>query len=385
MKILYLSSSSDFHIDLWAQFFTTDHEVYLFTDKEDYLEDMPFKNVSIINSNGFLGALLNYFKFSSHKLFQINKLISSKFYAKKIDKFIRLNNIDIVHAHNLYYGFVASFLKSDIPIIFTPMGSDIILHAQKSYVYNYMAKQTFSQIDIITGDSKLIQSQGYKLGAKENSNFIIQNGVDTKVFYPKNTNIKIKLGIKKDETLLFSPRAITPNYNIDTIIDSLSILKDKGFNFKCMFSFAFGGEYFDELKSRVKQKNLSKNIIWLGRLTYNEMADHYNASDIVISVPTSDSSPKSVYEAMFCKKPIVISNIDWTNEILSKMDCIKVTPKNIKELSEAIGFLINNDENRNSLAHHAYNTALDNFCYRTNMAKMENIMKAAVINHKKEL
>ena len=81
-----------------------------------------------------------------------------------------------------------------------------------------MAKQTFSQIDIITGDSKLIQSQGYKLGAKENSNFIIQNGVDTKVFYPKNTNIKIKLGIKKDETLLFSPRAITPNYNIDTII-----------------------------------------------------------------------------------------------------------------------------------------------------------------------
>ena len=38
-------------------------------------------------------------------------------------------------------GFSPSFLKINIPIIFTPMGSDIIIHAHKNRFYNYMAKR----------------------------------------------------------------------------------------------------------------------------------------------------------------------------------------------------------------------------------------------------
>ena len=34
MKILYLASSSDWHIDLWTQYFTKQHSVYLFSDKD---------------------------------------------------------------------------------------------------------------------------------------------------------------------------------------------------------------------------------------------------------------------------------------------------------------------------------------------------------------
>mgnify|MGYP006087133229 CR=1 FL=1 len=131
MKILYLSSSSDWHIDLWVQYFNKNHSVYLFSDKENYLHDQPFEGVTVNYSAGLLGGILNFFSIKSHKLFQINKLISAKYYAYRVDALIKSENIEVVHAHNLYYGYVASFLKAKVPVIFTPMGSDIIIHAQK--------------------------------------------------------------------------------------------------------------------------------------------------------------------------------------------------------------------------------------------------------------
>ena len=152
MKILYLSSSSDWHIDLWTQYFTGEHSVYLFSDKENYLQDQPFEGVNIRHSAGLLGGIFNFFNLKSHKLFQINKLLSAKYYAMLVDALIKAENIDVVHAHNLYYGYVASFLKAKVPVIFTPMGSDIIIHAQNNLIYKHMAFQAFKRAEVVTGD-----------------------------------------------------------------------------------------------------------------------------------------------------------------------------------------------------------------------------------------
>ena len=145
MKILYIGNSSDFHIDLWVQYFTQNHDVYLFSEKEDYLSTKQFRDVEIIYSEGLFGHILNLFNSSSHKLFQINKLLSTIIYARKIDKIIKEKNIDIVHAHNLYQGFICSYLKSSVPVVFTPMGSDIIIHSQSNCIYKYMAQKAFKR------------------------------------------------------------------------------------------------------------------------------------------------------------------------------------------------------------------------------------------------
>jgi len=77
LNILFIGSSSDFHIDLWAKYFTETHNVYLFSEKEDYLTNKPFHNIEIIYSSGIFGWLLNYLQSDSHRLFQLNKLIST--------------------------------------------------------------------------------------------------------------------------------------------------------------------------------------------------------------------------------------------------------------------------------------------------------------------
>ena len=379
LNILFIASSSDWHVDLWVKYFTRDHSVFLFTDKEDYLKDQAFANVNILHSSGYLGGILNFFKSNSHRLFQVNKLLSAKFFAKKIDEYIEKHEIDIVHAHSLYYGYVASFIRSGAPVVFTPMGSDVILHAQSDFIYRYMAQKSFAKARVVTGDSVVLQRKGLNVGAKKDHNFIVQNGVDSSIFFPMSNNIREEYGVENSERLIFSPRAITPIYNIDTIIDSLAFLKGQGYKFKCMFSFAFGDDYSDSLKATTVSLGLEKNVIWLGFLSYQDMAKYYNAADVVVSVPSSDSSPKSVYEALFCGKPIVVSDLEWSYELLGDAECLlRVDARNSQQLGMAIKSVLDDDTLAKRLSDNALAIAYKEFDYEKNMKQMETIMREAV-------
>ena len=379
MNILYIGSSADWHVDLWVRYFTNQHSVYLFSDKEDYLQDQPYNKVTIIESSGLIGNILNFLNVKSHKLYQLNKLISVAYYASKVDAVIDKYSIDIVHAHSLYYGFLASYISGNVPVVFTPMGSDVILHAQTSYIYKQMAKKAFARANIVTGDSVLLQRKGFKVGARKKNNYVIQNGVDTSIFYPRENSIKKDYDVKSDEVLVFSPRGITPIYNIDVVVDAFHLLVDNGFNVKLMFSFAFGDEYSQQIKSRITQYNIEDRVIWLGCLSYAEMADHYNAADIIVSVPSSDSSPKSVYEAMFCRKPVIVTDLEWSYELLNGCNCIERVPvRDADRLYLSLVKLIESSSYREELSENAYQEACKYFSYQENMEKMEAIMLNAV-------
>lgn len=380
MNILFICSSSDWHMRLWLTYFTGRHRVLIFSDREDYLKRQEFdERIKIIEDYGYFGKLLGWLDIKSLKVAHVNKLLSSGRYAKRINAIIEDHRVDIVHVHSLYYGFVSAGIRKDIPVVFTPMGSDIIIHAQQHPVYRYMARKAFSRADVVTGDSLLLRKQGYKVGAKQDHNYIIQNGVDTGVVYPRENDLKRRIGVQPGEVLIFSPRALMELYNIDVIIESIAAVRDAGYSIKCMFSYAFGGEYLAKLKSRVKELSLDGNVIWLGFLEYHEMAEHYNAADIVVSVPSSDSSPKSVYEAMFCRKPVIISDLEWSYELLADCDCLlRVKSRDSHALADRIKYLIDNKARRDRIASNAYAEAHKYFDYAANMKRMENIMIEAI-------
>ena len=41
----------------------------------------------------------------------------------------------------------------------------------------------------------------------------------------------------------------------------------------------------------------AERIHTIGYVTYERMADYYRAADVCVSIPSSDSSPRSVWEA----------------------------------------------------------------------------------------
>jgi len=386
MNILYIGSSADWHVELWVKYFASKHNVFLLSEKEDYLKDQDYDNVTIIKSTGLIGYILNSLKIKSHKLYQLNKLISARYYAYKANKIISRYSINIVHAHSLYYGYIASFIRGNIQIIFTPMGSDIIINAQSNIIYKYMARKSFLRANVVTGDSILLQKKGLNVGANIKNNFIIQNGVDTSIFFPKVNDLKTKYGVNSNETLIFSPRGLTPIYNIDIIIKSIHNLIKKNYKIKIMISHPFGDEYSRKIKEIITHYCIEDNVIWLGRLNYHQMAQHYNAADIVVSLPSSDSSPKSVYEAMFCRKPVVVTDLDWSYELLSKKETIlRVPVRDVGRTSHAISKLIDDEEFRNKISDTGCNEAKKYFSYKDNMKKMESIMLDCVHLVKSEI
>jgi len=122
---------------------------------------------------------------------QINKLKFIQKFAREIDLIIEKYNINIIHAHSLYFGYLNFYIKTEIPKIFTPMESDIIIASQNKYIYRHMAQKAYIGLDIITGDSNFLQNKGFLLGAKRTENYIIQNGVETNVFYHKKNNYNV--------------------------------------------------------------------------------------------------------------------------------------------------------------------------------------------------
>ena len=262
------------------------------------------------------------------------------------------------------------------------MGSDIIIGAQKNAIYRHMAKRAFDKSHTIAGDSVLLQKRGFEINARRNRNYVIQNGVDSSIFYPQVNSLKQEFDVGDDEVLLFSPRAITPLYNIDTIIEALYDLKEMKLRFKCMFSFAFGGDYYSRLQRRVKALGLDDYVIWLGYVRYEDMQLYYNASDIVISVPSSDSSPKSVYEAMFCGTPVIISDLEWSHELLNQLECVcRVDAGDAAQLADAIYRLTTDQPLFKRLSKNSLLLAHREFDYEKNMRKMENIMFDIVGEH----
>ncbi len=44
------------------------------------------------------------------------------------------------------------------------------------------------------------------------------------------------------------------------------------------------------------------------------MVDWYRAADVCVSIPSTDSGPLSVWEALACGCPCVVSDLPWARE-----------------------------------------------------------------------
>ena len=339
MKLLFLGNATSWHVVPWVNFFANNHRTSLFSFIEPYAHSSDIKNVELVISNGFFGLILKLFKIKKDNLYKLNRILSIPIACIWLSIYVKKNKIEVIHAHSVFYGFVAFFIFSGKPIVFTPMGSDVLVNPKKSLLYKLMTRIAYVRPSIVTGDSYLIQKTGINYGADKKNNYVIQNGVNKTIFYPmeKNSDLLNYYNISHEETVFYSPRQLEELYNIDIIINSLYEIKNKGYSFKCMFSYGPESTYTIELKERIKEYNLESNIIWLDLLSHSEMAEHYNLSDLVISVPSSDSSPRSVYEAAFCKKPIITSDIKWTYEFFGNdSSLIRVPVRNQDSLTNLL-------------------------------------------------
>ncbi len=146
-----------------------------------------------------------------------------------------------------------------------------------------------------------------------------------------------------------------------------------------MFVYGFGEEHLAELQLLAEQLGISERCRWLGYVDHSEMPAVYEISELVVSIPTSDSSPKSVYEAVACGVPVVVSDLHWVHEHFAPKNALYRCTLELTSVQNAINNALIDVENRNTgNRDRSLEIVRDRFSYQDNMARMERLMLQVV-------
>lgn len=299
-ELVFLCGARDFHAMDWyksAKELVSDRKVLILTD---LIEGEGFKKLINKNDQVFKLIILDKFLFKKQSRIgniwrNIFKLLVFPFQVTLIKRFSKKHPNAIYHAHSMYYLFLG--WAAGITYVGTPQGSDILIKPFTSKFYKYFTIKSLKAAKGITVDSQAMKNKIIELtGLKAE---IIQNGIDL-----ESINLYLKRNVAKSKRRgdLLSVRGFTQLYRIDTILDA----RNTSAQFQQVpinFIYPF---YEDVYKEAVKPlfNNYDND---LGRVTRETMYELMANSKIVFSIPYSDSSPRSVYESIFCGCAVAIA------------------------------------------------------------------------------
>lgn len=310
-KIFFIGSSRDYHAYDWYRTIKevcSESEVCFITDmvegeNYDKLIKEDDKVINLFNIDRFL-----FRKQSRHGNVWRNiiKLVLSPIQIFNIRKIRSSNPRAIFHAMPMYYMFLCAI--AGIEYIGTPQGSEILVRPKKSILYKKFARIALSGAKYVTVDSISMQKEIAEAFNLDST--VIQNGIDIK---------KINQTIDKtdlrgsDRVLIVSFRGFTPLYRIDEIIAARGRSDEKqGISFIYPFE---DRNYSNKIRSKFCQLDRD-----LGRLSRDDMYSLFARTKLAISIPFSDSSPRSVYEAIFCGSGVAVTYHGWYDLL---PDCMK--------------------------------------------------------------
>lgn len=203
----------------------------------------------------------------------------------------------LFHAHTMYY--MAICWLAGVNYIATPQGSEILVRPYRSNVYRYFAVMSLLAAKYVIVDSVNMQQGILELCGKEST--VVQNGIDISAIL----NIIIGSVARKK---IVSNRGIYPLYRIDQIIQGRASSSSESplvFIYP-MWEDNYKAKCFDRLESF---------DLDLGRLPKEKMYELLASTLLVISIPKSDSSPRSVYEAIFCGCCVAVTYNPWIESL----------------------------------------------------------------------
>jgi hypothetical protein len=218
-------------------------------------------------------------------------------------KIAKANPESIFHAHTMYYMFICWL--AGIKYIGSPQGDEILIRPYRSSLYRFFAIKSLLAADHIIIDSTNLQNGIMELCGKTSS--VIQYGIDV-------TAIMKHAGTAKERNKIISIRALYPLYRIDEIFRARDRSKNKP---PLTFFYPFWEDgYKERMLKQLKTGDTDHGRIPLKTDMYKILA----SALLVISIPESDSSPRSVYESIFCGCCVAVAYNPW---IESLPDCMR--------------------------------------------------------------
>lgn len=245
-----------------------------------------------------------------------------------ICKFVKKNNINIIHAHNIASEIVCVLVNQIC-------GRKLITTIHSDCNYDF-TKSIKSNIYYILENKLFCFNKGYITVSNQLKVQLIERGLDSRKIININNGIdevkKENINIINDEfTICSIGRLVRVKAHIK-LIKAISILKDKGIFIKCII--AGEGDLKEELINKVTEEGLTDRIEFLGFI--NDVKEVFNKSDCLIIQSEMEGLPIVVLEAMSYGIPIIANRVGGIAEALTSNLCIEMLNNNPREIARAI-------------------------------------------------
>ena len=232
-------------------------------------------------------------------------LVGAAAHVRWIRGLLRELRPDVVHAHWLPgFAFFAAMAGAK-PLVAMAWGSDVLRARRAQTLANRVALRRAA---VAMADSQALLDRLVALGADRSRCVLVNWGVDLELFRPADRGaLRAELGLG-DGPVVLSPRSLMPVYNPRVIVDAWAQVAAERDDVQLVL------KHMGVVHEVLGELPFPERVHVVGHVDYERMPAYYAAADACVSIASSDSAPRSVFEAMACGAPCVLSDLPWVHE-----------------------------------------------------------------------
>ena len=375
MNILYICNPDSIHDQKWMRFFAEKDDFQVFAVGESVCNERIVED--LFNQNIILLPFVDTFSIKT-PLRNYQSIIKLRHYCREYQ-------IDLIHVlFAAPYALWTNYL--DKPYIITTRGSDVLVVLPelknkiglKGLYFNWLFKKfkkAFEGAKVITSTSELQIQRIKELFSVDSQ--LVRTGVDVDKIQSINAEKHLPTDLNGKQ-FIFSPRFMSPIYNIAYQIDAIKLLSEairESFYFVFVRGKQYDQDYYDMQLSALKENNKIKFIIF-EYLDQESLWATFKKASLAIMTPVSDGTPNSALEAMAANCPLILSDLPYDKDLFENT-CEKIQITNPKILAMKIEQTLLSINQFNQIALKAVSI----YGNRTSeMKKMESLYKYSISN-----
>ena len=341
-------------------------------DVANFLAEKKIQNF-IITSGGKMIKELDKRFIHVHQLPVASKnFFSYPLIARKINQFIKANNINIVHVRSRGPAWMVNLIaKNNIKTIATFHN----VYGGHSYLKK-MYNKGLSKMDHLVAISDYVKETIVKkYDLPQNNISVINRGVDTEYFnQPLDVGIRDNIlkthQIDTAKKIILFPARITSWKGQLEFINVIKKMDTQ--NILVLFAGDTKNKSYTKLvRDKIEQNNLKSVCKILGSVNQDEMRSLYQIADLSLSFPLrTEGFGRTVSESLYSKTPVLAFDYGGVkNQLANLSDMFKVKPQDFQVLPAKIEKLLSLSEVEKKEALEGVQSVIESNFSKINMVK----------------
>lgn len=282
---------------------------------------------------------------------------------------------DLVQAHWLPTWGYYTALSGHRPFVVTAWGSDVYLAGGAE---RRRADLALRSADAVLARSAHMLRELVERGASPERTHHVQLGVDLQRFRPasagEQARARQELGLPRGPVIL-SFRAGTDLYNLDVVLEAFGILHAQLPDATLVLVHG-DAPLSRRVRVLLQRPGGTDGIRVVGHVAHADMPRYLRAATVGVSIPDSDGSPNSVWEALACGLPLILSDLPQLAERVGRSGAVNLIDAVPEAVAAALHEVVAHPGVSAAMARAARAWAVANADQREQAARLESVYVA---------